>query len=231
MRVAKGLPEPSFPAGLLRLHTMLASLIAIAVLHWAVLVIPGFNFVLIGQLAAGGSRVAAMAAVAGMTSATLAWATLAVAGVGIVFTAHPTLRHVAQLAGGLYLLHLALKLWRSGRQATSAAAPVLGSAAAFRAGFTTSALNPKIALFYGSVFATALPENPSYLMVTLAVLLVFANSVVWHSSLALVLSRPTVQAAYLRHFQALNRFSGVLVGAYGGKLIVSAVSEFRSRAA
>ncbi|RYG12563.1 MAG: hypothetical protein EON92_07950 [Burkholderiales bacterium] len=30
---------------------MLASLLAIAVLHWAVLLIPGFNFVLIGQLA------------------------------------------------------------------------------------------------------------------------------------------------------------------------------------
>ena len=94
---------------------MLASLASIAILHWAVLVIPGFNFVLIGQLAAGGSRAAAMAAVAGMTSATLVWATLAVAGVGIVFTAHPTLRHVAQLAGGLYLLH-----WRSSSGARAA---------------------------------------------------------------------------------------------------------------
>lgn len=208
---------------------MLASLASIAILHWAVLVIPGFNFVLIGQLAAGGSRVAAMAAVAGMTSATLVWATLAVAGVGIVFTAHPTLRHVAQLAGGLYLLHLALKLWRSGGEAASAAAPVLGNAAAFRAGFMTSALNPKIALFYGSVFATALPGNPSLLMITLAVLLVFTNSVVWHSALALVLSRPAVQGAYLRNARTLNRLSGVLVGAYGGKLIASAITEFRSR--
>jgi threonine/homoserine/homoserine lactone efflux protein len=136
---------------------------------------------------------------------------------------------VAQLAGGLYLLHLALKLWRSGGEAAAAAAPVLGSAAALRAGFMTSALNPKIALFYGSVFATALPEDPSLLMITLAVLLVFTNSVVWHSALALVLSRPAVQGAYLRNARTLNRRSGVLVGAYGGKLIASAVTEFRSR--
>lgn len=206
---------------------MLTSLLAIAVLHWAVLVIPGFNFVLIGQLAAGGSRVAAMSAVAGMTTATLVWASLAVAGVGIVFAAHPTLRHVAQVAGGLYLLHLAVKLWRAGRQSPATAEPVLGTVAAFRAGFTTSALNPKIALFYGSVFATALPQDPSLLLV----LLVFANSVVWHSSLALLLSRPTVQSAYLRNYQALNRISGVLVGAYGAKLIGSALAEFRSRSA
>ncbi len=207
---------------------MLASLVAIAVLHWAVLIIPGFNFVLIGQLAAGGSRAAAMSAVAGMTMATLVWASLAVAGVGIVFTAHPALRYVAQIAGGLYLLYLAFKLWRSGSVAANAA-PVLGSTAAFRAGFMTSVLNPKIALFYGSVFATSLPQDPSLLMVSLAVLLVFANSVLWHSSLAVLLSRPKVQAAYLRHHQTLNRISGALVAVYGGKLIVSTIFELRSR--
>ena len=210
---------------------MLTSLLAIAVLHWAVLVIPGFNFVLIGQLAAGGSRAAAMSAVAGMTTATLVWATLAVAGVGIVFTAHPTLRHIAQVAGGLYLLHLALKLWRAGRQSPATAAPLLGVMAAFRAGFMTSALNPKIALFYGSVFATALPPDPSLALVVLSVLLVFSNSVVWHSSLALLLSRPAIQSAYLRNYKALNRVSGVLVGAYGAKLVAAAYTEFRSRSA
>ncbi len=208
---------------------MFTSLLTIAVLHWAVLIIPGFNFVLLGQLAAGGSRAAAMSAVTGMTTATLFWATLAIAGVGIVFTAHPTLRYCAQIAGGLYLLYLAFKLWRSGSMSASAA-PALGNAAAFRAGFMTSVLNPKIALFYGSVFATSLPQNPSLLLVSMAVLLVFANSVIWHSSLASLLSRPKVQTAYLRHYQTLNRISGALVAGYGFKLIVSTVTELRSRA-
>jgi threonine efflux protein len=210
---------------------MLASLIAIAVLHWAVLVIPGFNFVLIGQLAAGGSRRAALVAVAGMTSATLVWATLAVAGVGAVFTALPGVRLAVQIAGGLYLLHLALKLWRAGGAGAATPGPtaVLGHAAAFRAGFVTSMLNPKIALFYGSVFATALPADPPMLMVLLAVALVFANSVLWHGSLAWMLSNSAVQQAYLRHSRALNRGSALLVGGYGARLIVSALSELRWR--
>ncbi|MDH5206104.1 MAG: LysE family transporter, partial [Hylemonella sp.] len=79
---------------------MLESLITIALLHWAVLMVPGFNFVLIGRLAAGGSRPEALAAVVGMTTGTLMWATLAVAGVGAVFSAQPALRQVAQLVGG-----------------------------------------------------------------------------------------------------------------------------------
>lgn len=210
---------------------MFSALISIAVLHWAVLVIPGFNFVLIGQLAAGGSRSAAMSAVAGMTSATLVWASLAVAGIGIVFTAHPALRVAAQVIGGSYLLHLAIKLWRAGRMADAAVAPVLGGVAAFRTGFMTSALNPKIALFYGSVFATALPAEPQFSLAALAVALVFANSLIWHASLALVLSRVGVRRAYMRHCQAFNRASAGLVGLFGARLVALSLAELRSRAA
>jgi threonine efflux protein len=210
---------------------MLAALTTIALLHWAVLVLPGFNFLLIGQLAASGRRATALAAVAGMTTATLMWATLAVAGVGIVFTAHPAIRQGAQVAGGLYLVHLGFKLWRAGPGAGTPAGPPMGSMAAYRVGFVTSALNPKIALFYGSVFATALPARPGALMVGLAVLLVFTNSVVWHGLLALALSRPGVQRAYLANVRAVNRVSGGLVGVLGLKLIGSTLLELRQRGA
>lgn len=152
---------------------MLQSLVTIALLHWAVLLVPGFNFVLIGQLAASGSRRGALAAVVGMTTATLIWAVLAVSGVGAVFSAHPMLRLVAQVGGGLYLLYLAAGLFRAGGATAPAEQAVQGGLAAFRAGFVTSALNPKIALFYGSVFATALPAQPSAWLVAAAVALVY----------------------------------------------------------
>lgn len=208
---------------------MLTPLITIALLHWAVLLIPGFNFLLVGQLAAGGSRRAALAAVVGMTSATLIWATLAVAGVGAVFSAQPVLRQIVQLAGGLYLLTLAWGLFRAAGQPVLAEGRALGSLAAFRAGFVTSALNPKIALFYGSVFATALPHEPAAGQVVAAVLLVYANSWLWHGSLAFLLSRPAVQQAYVAHFRGLTRISAALVGAFGLRLILVACQEARAR--
>lgn len=207
---------------------MVSSLLAIAILHWSVLLIPGFNFLLIGQLAAAGKQTAAMAAVAGMTVATLMWALLAVAGVGIVFTAHPSLRLLAQVAGGIYLIYIALNMWRAAQTSESDAALVLQPFAAFRAGFVTSALNPKIALFYGSVFATALPANPPGTLVFLAVVLVFVNSVVWHSSLAFALSMPAIQSAYLRHSRVVSKVSGLLVAGMGLKLIISTLREARS---
>ncbi len=210
---------------------MLPSLVTIALLHWAVLLIPGFNFVLIGQLAAGGSRQAALAAVVGMTTATLIWATLAVAGVGALFSAHPTLRLVAQFAGGLYLLYLAYGLFVAGSNHAPATSNVVGSRAAFRAGFLTSALNPKIALFYGSVFATALPTSPSAWHVLAAVTLVYVNSWLWHGGLVFALSRPSIQRAYLANYTTLTKVSAALVGVFGIRLVVAAYQEARAHLA
>lgn len=209
---------------------MLAPLITIALLHWVVLLVPGFNFVLLGQLAAGRSRAVALAAVAGMTTATLAWASLAVLGIGVVLSAQPLLRQGVQIAGGLYLLYLAVKLWHSGAVVAPETQAPLARLAAFRLGFLTGMLNPKIALFYGSVFATALPPSPPTLLVVSAVAMVYANSIVWHTSLAFPLSQRAVQQAYLRHLALLSKICGAVVGAFGLRLIAGALQELRGRA-
>ncbi|MBK9200598.1 LysE family translocator, partial [Candidatus Skiveiella danica] len=175
-----------------------------------------------------GKRSTALAAVAGMTAGTLMWAILAVAGVGIVFTAHPAIRQLAQVAGGSICCNW---LSGSGAQARLLTRPQRRRyptrAGALRVGFITSALNPKIALFYGSVFATAFPAHPSNTLVGLAVAMVFLNSVVWHTAWpGRCRGRPC--SAYLRHFRALNRGAGLLVGAIGLKLIAGTLLEFRS---
>jgi threonine efflux protein len=105
---------------------------------------------------------------------------------------------------------------------------VLGRFGAFRVGFVTSALNPKIALFYGSVFATALPPAPSAAYVVSAVALVYVNSVVWHTFLAWGLSRRVVQQAYVRHYGTFNRTAAALVGVFGVRLLVATAQEMRT---
>lgn len=85
-------------------------------------------------------------------------------------------------------------------------------------------------LFYGSVFATALPPSPPTLLVVSAVAMVYANSIVWHTSLAFALSQRAVQQAYLRHLALLSKICGAVVGAFGLRLIAGALQELRGRA-
>ena len=208
---------------------MLTSLVAIAVLHWVVLVTPGANVLVVSQLAASGHRRAACFAALGVTVVAVVWASLAVLGVHAVFAAHPQLRAMLQVAGGLYLCYVAVRLWRSGVAAQQVGHVELAAFAAFRLGFLTNILNPKSALFFGSVFATALPAEPAEPLVAAAVAVVFVNALVWHLFLALAFSQPGIQAAYARQRRTLSRVASALVGAFGIRLLLSTLAEARAR--
>jgi threonine efflux protein len=205
-----------------------SSLLAIALLHWTALITPGPNFLVVSNLAANGSRRTAVCAALGVTAVAAIWSTLAVLGVNAIFAAHHYLRFVVQVAGGCYLLYVGLRFWRSGA-ANSESSPIqLSPLAAFRLGFLTNFLNPKSVLFFGSVLATGLPAEPPKLLLVLAVILVIINAFSWHMLLAITFSHRTVQATYARSRKTIGRVAGVLVGIFGLRLLVTAVSRARS---
>lgn len=210
---------------------MLASLIAIAFLHWVVLVTPGANFLLVGQLAASGQRRAAIAASLGITCVTFTWALLAVLGVGVVFAAHPLLRQLAQIAGGAYLITIAWRMTRSASrsQASESDSPTLRLRQAFKLGFLTNILNPKTALFFGSAFATLLPPDASWGLTAVAVAVVYVDALVWHLFLALAFSHRRVQGGYARQRARLTRVCGALVGSVGLRLLWQTSTELQGR--
>lgn len=208
---------------------MLETLVTIALLHWVVLITPGVNFVLLAQLSASGNRSSAAMAVAGVTTATLTWAILAVLGVGVIFVAHPVVRQLAQLAGGTYLFYVALRLWHSKHSGKVQAVQQLSLGSVFRLGFVTNMLNPKPALFFGSVFVTTMPANAGSSLIASAVALVYINAVLWHLFLAFAFSIPSVKRRYERFSHGFNRAASVLVGAFGLKLVLATLQEYRAK--
>ncbi|MGL4574348.1 MAG: LysE family transporter [Burkholderiaceae bacterium] len=210
---------------------MLATLTVVALMHWVVLATPGANVLLISQLAASGDKRAACYASVGVSLVALLWASLAVLGVHAVFTAHPHLRQTMQVAAGLYLCWFALKLWRSraGGATGDAHAARITPAQALRLGALTNLLNPKSALFFGSVFSTALPAQPSTALLIAVVLLAFANALAWHLALAFAFSTRAVQAGYARQRTLLNRFAALVIGGFGVRLLASTAEELRGR--
>jgi threonine efflux protein len=204
---------------------MLTTLFTVVILHWVVLVTPGANVLLISQLAASGDKRGAVFASFGVCTVTLVWATLAILGLNAVFTAVPQLRIAVQIVGGVYLMYVAVRLWRAGESSNEAKASPMRPFAAFRMGFLTNITNPKSALFFGSVFATALPSAPSGTLLVIAISLVVFNALIWHLFLALAFSHPRVQAGYARQRKVLNRIAGAVVGAIGARLLLTSVLE------
>ncbi len=95
--------------------------------------------------AAGGPR-AGVAAAAGISLGVLCHCVMAAAGLAAVVAANPALLDVIRYAGAAYLMWVAIQTWRD----TDPPGARSGRAAlwpAFRRGFVTNILNPKVGLF------------------------------------------------------------------------------------
>src|SRR5690606_28412025 len=109
-------------------------------------------------------------------------------------------------------------------------APIqLSSLEAFRLGILTNILNPKAVLFFGSIFVTALPQEPSGEILVLAVILTTINALIWHIALAAAFSHHRIQAAYGRARNPIGRMAALLLGALGLHIVGAAVGHLRSR--
>jgi threonine/homoserine/homoserine lactone efflux protein len=204
---------------------MLSTFVTIWILHVAAMLSPGPNVLLVSQLAASDRARSAVFAALGVTFGAALWATCAVLGVNVVFVAFPELRLALQVAGGVYLLYLAIRLWRSNGAALVGRASSVSSWAAFRRGFLTNITNPKVAIFFGSVFATSFPAAPSPILQASAVAMVVLNALCWHTLLAYLFSRERVRAAYSRTRSVANRIASVTMGALGLNLLVASLRE------
>ena len=206
---------------------MLSILFTIWLFHLTATITPGANTFLVMQLAASGHRPNALSAALGVAVGSALWASLAVLGVSIIFTVFPVLRIALQIVGGLYLLYLASRLWASGSLHAAVGTKSVSNWGAFRLGLLTNFTNPKAALFVGSIFSACFPSLPSPLLLVSAVTLVFFNAWGWYSSVAYLFSWRAIRNVYLRHFAIAGKFTGVVLGAMGLRILLASLREAR----
>ena len=207
---------------------MLTSLASLALLYLAALIIPGPNLLLLTHTAASASRRAALGVAFGIATGTLLWVAIAVFGVQKIFDAAPMLQTSLRVAGGVYLLYLAYGLlrsfWVDRKGASNPAIAVAGEADSrqssyFRRGLLTNLTNPKSLAFWTSVAVVSLDPNALLVTRCLAVFMVTMMAVAWHIALAFVFSTPPAQRAYLRAKPMLSLVTGVVMGAFGTRLL------------
>lgn len=94
----------------------------------------------------GGARAGAAAAI-GIGAGSLVWAGATAIGLAALLSASHHVLTLLKIGGGCYLVYLAIETYRHRRDAieTKGAGDM---AAAFRSGFLTNLLNPKVGLFY-----------------------------------------------------------------------------------
>jgi len=186
---------------------------------------PGPSFVFVVRTAVAQSRTEGLAAALGMGVGAMLYGALAVLGLrtlmqdgGLLFTA-------LKVAGGLYLLYLASKIW--GHAADPIAVDMAGvaqvnPARAFALGLFTQLSNPKIVAVFGAVFAALLPANPEPWLYLALPPLIFLQETAWYGVVALAFSSSRPRALYLGVKLWVDRAAAAFIGVLGIRLIVEA---------
>lgn len=221
------------------MHEPWLILLPIAVAHILAVVSPGPSFILISRMAVARSRAEGVAAGIGMGVGATAWAAAVLLGLQGPIVRNPWVFDGLRVAGGLFFLYVGMQVWRHAREPlTMAGAPEAEPAgtrrsllAAFAQGLWVQVSNPKVAIFFGSIFVALLPADvPRWLLLALLTM-VFVSDGGWYVLVAVLFSAKGPRATYLRSKTVIDRLAGAILAGLGVKLLLDVVRSSRLGAA
>lgn len=186
---------------------------------------PGPSFVMVARNAIGLSRRDGVATAFGMGIGAICFEGIALAGLYTLLSTVAWLYAGLKIAGGLYLLYIASRIWRgAGQPVTMNQSEMLGArpGKSFWTGLTTQLSNPKTAVAYGSIFVALLPQHPPLWCYFALPPLVFAIETGWYTVVALCFSSQRPRDLYLRAKRWIDRVAAGAITALGLRLIFSA---------
>jgi threonine/homoserine/homoserine lactone efflux protein len=186
---------------------------------------PGPSFVMVARNSIGLSRRDGVATALGMGIGAICFAGVALAGLYTLLATVAWLYAGLKIAGGLYLLYIASRIWRGAGEPVSMGKSELQAAhpaRSFWTGLTTQLSNPKTAVAYGSIFVALLPQHPPLWCYFALPPLVFAVEAGWYTVVALSFSSQRPRDLYLRAKRGIDRVAAGAIAALGLRLIVSA---------
>jgi threonine/homoserine/homoserine lactone efflux protein len=204
---------------------VILALSGLAVIHLLAVASPGPSTVLVVQTAAVSGRRGGLIAAFAMMLGAVAWAMAALYGLQALFAQFSWLYLFFRIAGGLYLIYLAIMLWRHARDPL----PELGAAALpasdgriFARALLLQLGNPKIMVFFGSIFLSILPHDlPGWMQAVVLAIMAF-DEFIWFALIALTFSGASARKFYRRAKFWIERIMGGALALLGLRLALSA---------
>ena len=188
---------------------------------------PGPDFLLILKNALNHGRKTALFSAAGITLGLIIHTTLAIAGLAFLFNSSEAIGQALRYAGAAYLIYLSIRLFISTKALSSASAAhdppqqaPLPCSAAFRQGFLTNLLNPKVVVFISAMLARFLDPCSLPLEKGIYATIIVVQGAVFWALFANLLQARIIRNAFLRYQRQLNLGFALL-------LIVAAITAIR----
>lgn len=203
----------------------IATLATVAASFFAAVLVPGPSSVSVMRTSLSNGARAGVATAIGVAGSNSFYAACAAFGLVALLEASGAAFTVVKVAGGLYLLHLGLRMLMNRKRVTLQAGDIqeMPFARALLRGMLIDLSNPKTIMAFLGIFAIAFPAHPSISLSLLSVGIIGAISLSWHCLLAHLFARPTLRQAYSRAGHWIDRGAGALIGSFGIALAASSL--------
>lgn len=200
----------------------LLTLLSIGLIQLMAVISPGPSFLITARTAVAHSRADGIKVALGLGAGTVVWSSAALLGLNAVFHAVPVLFMAMKVAGALFLLYIAWMIFRHAAEPLRIEGGTDAPGNPFVKGFLTQIANPKVAVFFGSIFIAMLPAQVPLWMTLALIFIVSFNEVWWYSAVSLFFGSGPVRSFYLRAKVWIDRVTGLFLGALGLRLLWSA---------
>lgn len=200
----------------------LLPLLSIGLIQLLAVISPGPSFLITARTAVAQSRADGLKVALGLGAGTVIWSAAALLGLNAIFHAVPVLFMGMKVAGALFLLYIAWMIFRHAAEPLKIEGQGERLSNPFLKGFLTQISNPKVAVFFGSIFIAMLPAEVPLWMTLALIFIVSFNEVWWYSVVALFFGSGPVRSFYLRAKAWIDRVTGLFLGALGLRLLWSA---------
>lgn len=200
----------------------LFTLVSIGLIQLLAVISPGPSFLITARTAVAQSRADGIKVALGLGAGTVIWSSAALLGLNAVFHAVPALFMAMKIAGALFLIYIAWMIFRHAPEPLRVDGTGDRLPNPFVKGFLTQISNPKVAVFFGSIFIAMLPQQVPLWMTLALIIIVSLNEVWWYSVVALFFGSAPVRSFYLGAKAWIDRVTGLFLGALGLRLLWSA---------
>jgi RhtB (resistance to homoserine/threonine) family protein len=210
--------------------SLLPELIAVAVLQFLIIIAPGPDFIVICRNSLVYSRQAGIYSALGLTLGILVHASYSLIGIGLIISRSIVLFSIIKYLGAAYLIYLGYKSLtakpeRIQQQSRAQASKTMGKLAAVRTGFINNILNPKVTLFFLSLFTQVInPHTPISIQIWYGLqmgIMTFA----WYASVAIAMSHPVLKEKLFSVTHYLEKAMGAVLIALGIRVALSGAEK------
>ena len=145
------------------------------------------------------------------------WTMMALLGLNGIFEIFPWAYIAMKTIGAIYLLYIAWNTWKGSKDPLDSEVKIGKNN--FRDGILLNLSNPKSVLFAAAVIVLIFPPDLSLFEKTIIIVNHFIVEMICYTLIAITMSTETVSKQYMKAKGLLDRFSAVVLGALGIKLL------------